>query len=267
MNARTARQLLRLYRPGGEDDGDREFRAAFKTAGKSAEVEAAFQRQIAFDCVAADRLESVIPEVGAEQLEGCREKFAVRRRRARFSIHDPAMLAVGFSTLVLVGLLVWVLLTRIGGFAGMDEAATLARTGDAAGAEEYDPLTAKAGTLDDWFLLQGFEGFKVPPGFEDFDVVGVRLFHHEAEPIAAVAVPIADLPDGRAFFYMFDSRPLGIMPEPEETWRMIDYGSPGAERVLAVRAKGGMTFMIASKGTRGDMERFLSAVEARPESN
>ncbi len=267
MNARTARNLLRLYRPDADDDADRAFREAVKIAEKAPELHDGFERQVAFDRALVKRLEIPVPADAAAQLAGYREKFLAKRRRFRFSLRDPAVVAVGFSFLVLLGLLVWVFLGRINGFAGLPEAVALARSGDKAGAQQFDPLAAKAGTLGDWFILQGFEGFKTPAGFEDFDVVGVRLFNHETESIAAAAVPAPGLGDGRAFFYMFAGAPLGISVEPEGSWRIAEYGEGGEKRTLGIREKNGMCFMIASKGTRGEMERFIRTADGQVRSD
>ncbi len=43
MNTRTARQILRGYRPSGEDDDEREVSSALKIASKTLALAADFQ--------------------------------------------------------------------------------------------------------------------------------------------------------------------------------------------------------------------------------
>jgi len=99
-------------------------------------------------------------------------------------------------------------------------------------------------------MLKGYDNFRVPPGFENFAVVGVRSFKVENEVIAQAAV-LQD--ENTIFFYSFPTQPFGISVNPEKSWRITE-----ADRsVLAIREEDGTGFMIAFRGTKADMETLL----------
>ena len=58
MNARQARNVLRAYRPSGEDDHERDVREAVKFAAKHPALESDFHNQLAFDRALAIRKSS-----------------------------------------------------------------------------------------------------------------------------------------------------------------------------------------------------------------
>jgi hypothetical protein len=147
--------------------------------------------------------------------------------------------------------LVWLLLGRGGTFP--NEALKIATTGAKATANQFDPVEEKAGALQDWFALKGFDNFQLPEEFAGFDVVGVRLFTVDNEPIAQVLVP-----QNTMYFYCFASQPFGIKLAPEKSWRITE-----ADRsVYAIREENGMCFLIAFRGSEQEMKTLLAETGA-----
>jgi len=252
MNTKQARQYLLAYRPSGADDGDRSIRAAMKTAASTPELQAEFHNQLAFDRALAGRLDAIVPDDLAEPLTEAAARLLTKKHR-RLSLRDPAMLSVGLAFLVLIGLGVWIFLGKANSFAGMDEVTEMAQAGDKAQPSEFQELETKAGTLTDWFAMQDFDGFAVPPGMENAPVVGVRVFKYEDVPVATAAVARP-----RAFFYVFEAQPFGISL-PEGEWRMLEYGDK-TRRTLAIRQIGNMAFVVALRGSKADMQSYLNSI-------
>ncbi len=172
--------------------------------------------------------------------------FSQRHEGSRISIRNPATLAVALGFLLLVGVLTWHFLGQAGIFP--EEAIKIATVGSAARPDQFDPIEEKAGQLQDWFMLKGFDNFRVPPGFENFDVIGVRIFKSDNEPIAQAAVA-----ENTMFFYSFASQDLGIDIRPEKSWRVTQ-----ADNIaIAIREERGVCFMISFRGTEEEMQKFL----------
>ncbi len=253
MTAKRARQVLRCVGPHGEEHATRDLREALAEAGRSPELEAVYRNQVAFDRGAAGTMHFDIPESVAAELTGYGDRFAERRPGFHPSVHSPAVLAVGASFLVLIALLAWIFVGNAGGFAGMREVTDMAMEGNAADVSQFDPLQAKASTLGDWFVMEGFDGFKVPEEFAEVEAVGVRLYQQDGEPVAAVAVPLLDR---KAFFYSFEAHPFGVSVTPEGAWRVVVFG-PNDENVLAIREVGSKAFVVTFRGTKAEMEALL----------
>ncbi len=251
MNAKTARRVLRGCAWSGADDHEREIVAAMKKLGKDAAFREEFERQKEFDRLLGERLGESVPEEVAPRLEELASKLTAGGSR-RHTFGDPAMVAVGFAFLVLVGLIVWIVMGNGGIFGGMAEVQKLARTGDNAGIEQFEPVETAAGTLGDWFVMQGFDGFRVPRGFENAKVVGVRLFDYENVPVAVAAIA-----EPRSFIYVFRAEPLGLSLKEGE-WRVETYN--GGRNVLAVMGLGTNAFMTTMQGSEQDMLDYVRGV-------
>ncbi len=186
MNSKSARQILLCRRPSGEDDSDPAMKRALAVAAKDRSLAAEFQKQSDFDRACADDLEAIsLDEDSRAQIDEGARAFAAKHGGARTRIGKHAAFAVGVGFLLLVGLLVWMFLGRAGIFP--DEAVKISMTGAKATPNQFDPVEEKADALQDWFMLKGFDNFRVPPEFAQFDVVGVRIFTVDNEPVAQVA--------------------------------------------------------------------------------
>jgi len=247
MNSKTARQILLCRRPTGEDDSDPSMKRALVVAAKDKSLAAELESQTAFDLACADDLEAIRLDADSlAQIEEGARTFTARRGKGRTQVGNHAAFAVGVGFLLLIALLVWMFLGRAGTFP--DEAVKIATTGAKATPNQFDPVEEKADSLQDWFTLKGFDNFHVPPELAHFDVVGVRIFTVDNEPIAQALVP-----ENFMYFYCFSSQPLGINIVPEGSWRITE-----ADRsVLAIREEKGMCFLIAFRGSKKDMKRIL----------
>jgi hypothetical protein len=254
MNAKRARQILRCVGPHWEEPETRDLREALAEAAKSPELAAAYRNQAAFDRAAGAAMHFEVPVGVAASLAGYGDKFSERRPGFHLSIHSPAVLAVGASFLVLIALVAWTFVGNAGGFSGMREVTELALAGSEADVNQFDPLQVKASTLGDWFVLEGFDGFRVPDELADVEAVGVRLYSHEGELVAAVAVPLLDR---KAFFYSFEAHPFGVSVTPEGAWRVVAFG-PNDENVLAICEVGSKAFVVTFRGTQAEMEGVLA---------
>jgi hypothetical protein len=253
MNARVARQVLRAYHPGGRDDDERDVREALKIARRTPALDADFQSQSAFDGELSDLLHEELPaEVKAECEAAARKLEGVHNRK--FSFRDPAIFTVGLSFLALVALVVWILMGRMGSFAGMQETVEIVQQGDKARAEDFQAIETPAGSLSDWFVMQSFDGFVVPRGLENLPVVGVRITRYNDTPVAVAAVG-----SPRLFFYAFEAAAFGVSL-PEGSWKVVNYGT-GNKRVMAVTQVGSMAFVMAPReGGREALEKFLGTL-------
>lgn len=253
MKEKEARQILRCVGPWHEEISGKLESDAREFAQSSPELAREFLIQVPFDEAAAPALEWELPPAVDTAIAGYLDRFSQRKCSKRFSFRDPAMMAVAAAFVVLVALLAWIYLANEGGFAGMREVKEMVAAGNLADANQYDAMDAGAGTLDDWFMIEGFDGFRVPEGLGDYRVVGVRLFNYENEPVASAAVPI----DGRrAFFYCFEAHPFGVSIQPEGKWSFAEFG-PNDGNVIAATQVGSKCFVITFEATKAEMESFL----------
>lgn len=244
MTAKSARQVLLLRRPDGSDDGDSRVRQARAVASGDPQLlaetsdAAALVGQLASELHALPSEETAVSEAA--------RALAAKRSGERSPVSNPATIAVGVGFLLLIAVLVWNFLGRAGTFP--DEAVKIATAGAKAGPEQFDPVEEKAGALQDWFALKGFDAFHIAPGLEGYDVVGVRIFKVDNELVAQAAVP-----ENLMYFYSFPANAFGIDVSPEKAWRVTQ-----ADRTaLALRQENGVCFLVAFRGTEAEMKAFL----------
>jgi len=204
------------------------------------------------DAAVAKEIRSLpLSDAARSQIEEAAETMARKHEGPHLSVRNPASLAVAFGFLLLVAVLVWHFLGQAGVFP--EEAVKIATLGAKAGPDQFEPVEEKAGGLQDWFMLKGYDTFRVPPGFENFSVVGVRKFKVENEAVAQAAVL-----ENTMYFYSFAAGPFGITISPEKSWRITE-----ADRtVLAIREEGGICFLVAFRGTKKDMQHVLKEAGA-----
>ena len=227
------------------------MKRAMDLAAKDSSLAAEFESQTAFDLACSSDLGAIPLDADARaQIEEGARAFAANHG-GRTQVAKHAAFAVGVGFLLLIGLLVWMFLGRAGTFP--DEAVKIAMAGAKAAPDQFDPVEEKADALQDWFTLKGFDNFHVPPEFAKFDVVGVRIFTVDNEPIAQVLVP-----ENLMYFYCFSPQPFGINVVPEGSWRITE----SDRSVLAIREEKGMCFLVAFRGSKKDMKSLLEKVGA-----
>jgi hypothetical protein len=255
MNARAARQLLRAYRPSGEDDDERDVAAALKVAAKTPELESSFRNQLAFDRAIAAKLETALPDDLATSLEEVARRLEKKPGR-KFSLRDPAILAVGLAFVMLVGLIGWMVM---GSVASVQQAVEIAQAGDKAGPDQFKEVDMPAGALTDWFVVQEFEGFSVPHGLESAPAIGARVFKYDDLPVAVAAIG-----KPKSLWYAFDANSFGVSIHPGE-WKIVDYGQLSARRAVAVTRLGDMAFMIVLRGGgRAELQKYIDSLPHAP---
>ncbi len=163
-------------------------------------------------------------------------------------IKNPAVWAVAASFLLLIGVAAWQFTGRAGAFP--DEALKIAEQARKAGPEKFSPVEIKVGALPDWFALQGFDGLFIPDAFSGLDVVGARLFRHEGEPVAQMAVQ-----DGERNLYLiaFPAKPFDTRGLSAGTWGIATSG----RFVVAATERNGVCLLVTFRGSRKEMETFL----------
>lgn len=251
MNSKAARQILLCRRPTGEDDSDPSMKRAIAFAAKESSLAAELEEQTTFDRACAHELVTVPLDEDSRTQIGEAARLFVAKHGERAQVGKHAAFAVGMGLLLLIALLVWMFLGRAGTFP--DEAVKIAMTGAKATPNQFDPVEEKAEALQDWFMLKGFDNFHVPPEFAKFDVVGVRIFTVDSEPVAQAAVP-----ENLMYFYCFSSQPLGIDVVPEGSWRITE----SDRSVLAIREEKGICFLVAFRGSKKEMKALLEKAGA-----
>ena len=252
MNAKSARQILLCRRPSGADDAETSMKRAMAVAARDGALSAELRRQTDFDRTCSQDLEAIPFDANSRaEIDEAARAFLARRGAGRTQIGKHAAFAVGVGFLLVIGLLVWMFLGRAGTFP--EEAVKIAATGAKATPNQFDPVEEKAGALQDWFALKGFDNFRIPPEFAPFDVVGVRIFNVDNESIAQVAVP-----QNTMYFYSFPAQPFGISVVPEGSWRITE----SDRLVTAIREEKGMCFLVSFRGSKSDMKGLLEKVGA-----
>jgi hypothetical protein len=246
MSPKSARQFLAIQPPDPADT--REIARALGTLAKSPVLQAEYEAQVAQDRAAGSILADVgvPPEVEGSLGEQVAAISAARSKR-RFNPRDPAMLAVAIGFLLLVAVLAWHFLGRAGVFP--EEALTIAVEGARLRAEQFEVVEDKAGDLEDWFVLKGFDRFHVPAKFANHQAAGARIFKIENRPVAVLAIP-----ENYMFFLIFDPAPLGIEIRPEGSWQFTEFDYKYA---AAIREEKGMCFMVVIKGSSKDLARLI----------
>lgn len=194
------------------------------------------------------------PETNKE-LTALATKLALECHEGTSRIRNPAIVAVGFGFLLLVGVLVWQLTGQIGVFP--EEALKIASQARRAQFDQFSPVEAQAANIPDWFAMQGLDGVIVPEEFSEYAVVGVRTFKTDGVHVAQAAATDGEQ---KLFFLSFPAEPLGIRVLPAGSWRIATSG----RNVLAIRQDGAMCFLVSFAGTVEEMKAILHKAAANP---
>jgi hypothetical protein len=246
MSPKSARQLLAIQLPDPPDS--REVSRARDALAKSPALLEEYEAQVALDTAVGSALADVeIPPAVIGELDGQSSAISAARSKRRFNPRDPAMLAVAIGFLLLVAVLAWHFLGRAGVFP--EEALTIASEGAKLRTEQFEVVEGEAGSLEDWFVLKGFERFHVPEKFAHYQAAGARIFKFDNRQVAVLAIP-----ENFMFFLVFDPEPLGIAIHPEGSWRYTEFDYKYA---AAIREDKGMCFMVVIRGTSKDLARLI----------
>ncbi|MFZ4774061.1 MAG: hypothetical protein ACOYM3_01780 [Terrimicrobiaceae bacterium] len=246
MSPKAARQILAILPPDPPES--REVTRARAAIAKSPGLLGQYEEQLVLDRVAAAAfLNILIPENISAELSAQANAITAVRGGRRFSFLDPAMLSVTIGFLLLVATLTWHFLGRVGVFP--EEALSIATEGAKLRTEQFEVVEDKAGSLEDWFILKGFDRFYVPGNFANFQAAGARVFKISNQPVAVLAIP-----ENFMFFLIFDPAPFGIVIRPAGAWQFAEFDYKYA---AAIREERGMCFMVVIKGTPQDLKRLI----------
>ena len=228
---------------------DHSMRAAVARANDSQE----FLNQQNFDRAVAE-LVRLIP-IPPETAEWFSEKdLAVGstwtwRKIAR----NPAVLAISIAVVVIAGVSVFQVLSRLSDFPGSATARKLLTVAASTRPVMLDPVSTEAGTLSDLFFMKhGLEHYDIPAEFADFRTIGCRVFEdEESRRIAQIW-----LAEKRLQLFLF--------PAERNTKTGAVLGFPGWRYVHqegwvgAVTERSGVCFMAALRGDEKDLGPYIA---------
>ena len=226
---------LALHRPWGGDSA-KVARAVKRVSDRDS---LALGAQVAFDRRWQERVMSIsLPEgVDLPDFEG-EQPF-----RLNATLRHPAVLAIAFAFLVVLGVLFLGVRKELEEFPGRELVVALV---EGNGDGDWEPVSgARAGDLEDWFMLKGFDGFTVPPELENRPVSFCRVVMVEGQPVAQL-----NLEGGRLF--VLRGSDLGVRPDASD-WRFFAH----ANDVVGVRESGSICYVVVVAGEEPDLKQFL----------
>lgn len=245
MNPRAARNLLATHLEDPNETAPPLAQKALKALSRSPELKAEFDQQAALDARGRRILGGV--EIPFEVDEMLSSKVAALPVR-RFNPRDPAIFAAVIGFLLLVLVLTWNFLGRPASFP--PDAAEIAERVIELEDEPFEPVGEPAGEVEDWFVLKGFDGFKVPEHLAAHLAETGGILKIENQPVAVVTIP-----QRNARFLVFPAEPFGI-DLPEGEWRTAPIDE---QHAAAIREEGGMCFMILRRGSLASVQDLVGA--------
>src|ERR1041384_3057865 len=246
---RRQRALLNCAPISHDRFSDRSMRAAVARADDSDE----FLNQQNFDRAVAE-IVRLIP-IPPETAEWFSEKdLAVGSKWTwRKMARNPAVLAISIAVVVIAGVSVFQVLSRVNDFPGSATARKLLTVAASTRPVMLDPVSTEAGTLSDLFFMKhGLEHYDVPDEFADFRTIGCRVFEDDqSQRVAQIWVA-----QKRMQFFLFpaerDVKSGAVLRFPG--WRYVRQEG----WVGAVTEHNGVCFMAALRGREQDLEPYIS---------
>jgi hypothetical protein len=246
---RRKRALLNCAPISHDRPADRSMRAAVARADDSDE----FLNQQNFDRAVAElvRLIPIPPETAewfSEKDLGVGSKWTWRKMA-----RNPAVLAISIAVVVIAGVSVFQVLSRVNDFPGSAIARKLLAVAASTRPVMLDPVSTEAGTLSDLFFMKhGLEHYDIPEEFADFRTIGCRVFEdEESRRIAQIW-----LAEKRLQLFLF--------PAERNTKTGAVLGFPGWRYVHqegwvgAVTERSGVCFMATLRGDEKDLAPYIS---------
>jgi hypothetical protein len=250
MNQKTIETYLPCYRAGKPMDA-RTVKAA-RAAEKNDSLRRRLEEQKDFDAQVVAALHSIQPPKNLRQkLTALAAPEVSKTPSFRSQLGHPAMLSAVAGVLLMVGFLVFSEMDRMQAFRGKEAVERMIATTDEMSGVELEPAHAPAGELGDGFYIRGFEGYALPPQLAKLPAVGTRVFRQNGHRIAQVAVDAHN-----ALLFVFRGTDFGVDLEQERGWKTFTQEG----WVAAVRADNGLCTMIAFRGDKAEMQRFLESL-------
>lgn len=242
---------MRCHRPWLAAGEDPRIARAVRAAERDAVLKEAYARQAALDDAMMREIAAVpLPEDLAARLDAMPERSEHHGMDFRAMMRQPVAIAIAIALVVFLGWGIFAALTRMDSFPGKEDVERMIEGNDTASATDFRLKTAEVGNLADWMFSNfGFENFYVPPELAACKTAGCRVFRQDTLPVAEYAIADHDM-----IFYMFKADDFGVKVKPAGQWRLFtDEGW-----VAAVQQHEESCFMVAFRGTKRDMERFLA---------
>jgi len=228
---------------------DRRMRTAVSRAKRTEN----FAAQQSFDRAIAKLVQAmpVTPEI-REWFANEKMAEGMKRSWRKTAIH-PAILAIGIA-LAVIAVVAWIKFDeQMHAFPGTAVAKKLLTEAAMTRLSEFEPVRTDAGTLGDFFFMNyRLEHYDVPPEFAQQRTIGVRVFDDdEAGRVAQIGVA-----EKRLQLFLFPARRDSKTGKADEFagWRYIEQeGWTGA-----LRARKGILFMAALRGTKKDLAPYLA---------
>lgn len=245
---RRQRALLNCAPISHDRPPDRSMRAAVARADDFEE----FRNQQNFDRAVAG-LVRLIP-IPPETAEWFSEKDLdvgskwTWRKMAR----NPAALAISIAVVVIAGVSVFQVLSRLNDFPGSATARKLLTVAASTRPVMLDPVSTEAGTLSDLFFMKhGLEHYDIPAEFADFRTIGCRVFEdEESRRVAQIW-----LVEKRLQLFLFpaerNAKTGAVLGFPG--WRYVHQEG----WVGAVAERSGVCFMAALRGDDKDLAPYI----------
>jgi len=250
--SRGQRALLNCAPISENGLADRSMRSAVSRAASSSD----FINQQNFDRAIAE-IVRLIP-IPPETAEWFSEKDLVVgskwtwKRMAR----NPAVLAISIAVVVIAGVSVFQVLSRLNDFPGSATARKLLTVAASTRPVMLDPVSTEAGTLSDLFFMKhGLEHYDVPAEFADFRTIGCRVFEdEESRRIAQIW-----LAEKRMQLFLFpaerNAKTGAVLHFPG--WRYVHQEG----WVGAVTERSGVCFMAALRGNEKEFAPYISGAK------
>lgn len=244
MNLPKARRLLICYIADPNITPSPAVQKALKVAADSDILSSEYQAQVEIDKRVHASIKGLrIPE---DVLSSLGNRVASIPPR-RFNPRDPAMVAVLIGFLLLVTVLTWNFLGRPAAFPS--DAIEIAEEVLTFDERPFEAVNLPAGSLEDWFVLKGFDGFDVPTPLEKYNAEDAAILKINTQSVAAITVP-----EQNSQFISFNAHPHEITIFPEGSWRYLQLDT---ENALALRRDADMCFMVIRRGSLAELKRFL----------
>jgi hypothetical protein len=198
------------------------------------------------------------PENLRQKLSELSEKPRAEKARLRKQVINPAVVTALFGVVVILGIIVFFVIERMGKFPGRDAVEGMLSNASKMNGHEFEEVKSTTGQLGDWFYMRGYDGFESPPDLAALPVIGSRVFQIDGRTVAQFAVGDADAP--RCLVLQFHASEFGVQSPTGTGWKVLTEG----EWVGALRQHGDVCFLIAFRGNKGDMDEFLKTLPQKP---
>ncbi|MGI8820335.1 MAG: hypothetical protein ACR2ID_05640 [Chthoniobacterales bacterium] len=253
--SRRKRALLECAPISDAPPNDRAMRSALESARTIPEAAASLTTQQQFDQALARLVREIeIPKAAEEWFVNVALIKGMKRSWKKTARH-PAILATALAVLVMAGLTIYFVRERLQEFPGSVVAKKMLVVASTTKRGQLEPLNTDAINVGDYFFMKfQLEHFDVPMAFADLRATGARVLDDdEGHHVAQVSLAESGLQ-----FFLFQADPAdhqAAAKTKKPAWNFVENeGWAGA-----VEERNGVCFMIAMRGSREDLEPYLTS--------